>query len=75
MVRPYIALTQLGNSLTERVLQKEQAAHSYDYAIALANQALALRKQTKSLELLQQEHDLWQEAIYTLESVHSDSAE
>ncbi|MEM9266869.1 MAG: serine hydrolase [Cyanobacteria bacterium P01_F01_bin.13] len=75
VVRPYIALTQLGQSLTERVLQKEQAAHSYDYAIALANQALTLRKQAKSLELLQQENELWQEAVYALESVHSDSAE
>lgn len=75
VIRPYVALTQLGNSLTERVLQKEQAAHNYDYAISLANQALTLRNQGKSLDLLQQENDLWQEALHTLESIPSDSAE
>ncbi|MEO1179884.1 MAG: hypothetical protein AAFX51_03320, partial [Cyanobacteria bacterium J06636_28] len=44
VVRPYVALTQLSNSLTQRVLQKEQAAGSYNRAIKLAQQALALRK-------------------------------
>lgn len=75
IIKPYIALTQLSNSLTERVLQKENATNSYNYAIALANQALALRAKGKGTELLQQERDLWQEAVYILESIHGDSVE
>ena len=74
IVRPYIALTQLSYGLTQRVLEKEQAAVSYSQAISLAQQALALRQQGSSLELSQQEEELWQGAIRQLETITSDSA-
>ncbi|MEL6130348.1 MAG: hypothetical protein AAFR30_10630, partial [Cyanobacteria bacterium J06628_4] len=73
VVRPYVALTQLSNSLTQRVLQKEQAAGSYNRAIKLAQQALALRKQGSTPELSQQEKQLWQDAVNILASIDTDS--
>ncbi|MEL6936137.1 MAG: serine hydrolase [Cyanobacteria bacterium J06607_17] len=73
VVRPYVALIQLSNSLTQRVLQKEQAAGSYNRAIKLAQQALALRKQDSTPELSQQEKQLWQDAVNILASIDTDS--
>ncbi|MGD1853736.1 MAG: serine hydrolase [Leptolyngbyaceae cyanobacterium] len=72
IIRPYIALTQLSSELTQRALQR-QLTTSYGRAIALAQEAMALRQQGTSLELSQQEKALWQTAIRTLESVDSES--
>lgn len=73
VVRPYLTLTKLSHSLTERVIEEEQASSGYSRAIALAQQALALRQQGNSIELSQQEEKLWQDAILALESVDSSS--
>ncbi|MBT9314605.1 serine hydrolase [Leptothoe spongobia] len=73
-VKPYIALTQISYDMTQGVLKKEQAAVNYNQAINLAQQALALRKQGNSLELRQQEKDLWQNAVRTLGAINRDSA-
>ena len=68
VIRPYLALSQLSYGLTERVVKKEQAAASYNRAIALAQEALTLRQQGSSIELSQREETLWQQAIHALES-------
>ncbi|MEO0397392.1 MAG: serine hydrolase [Cyanobacteria bacterium P01_A01_bin.137] len=75
VVRPYIALTQLSHNLTQRALQKEQAAGSYNLAIKLAQQALALRTQGNTPELSQQEKQLWQDAVNILASIDNESAQ
>ena len=75
IIRPYLALNQLSYGLTERALEKAYAATRYQDAIALAEQALALRKQGSSLELSQQEKALWQRAIQALEAVDSSAAQ
>ncbi|ESA38911.1 beta-lactamase class a [Leptolyngbya sp. Heron Island J] len=75
IIRPYLALSQLSHGLTERVLEKAHAAASYRNAIALAEQALALRKQGSNLELSQQEKALWQQAIQSLQAVDSRAAQ
>ncbi len=73
IVRPYLTLNKLSYSLTQRALEQEQAAVSYRSAIALAQQALALRQQGHSLELSEQEKALWHKAIRTLETVNSNA--
>ena len=75
VVKPYITLTQLSHNLTQRALQKEQAAGSYNLAIRLAQQALALRSQGSTPELSQQEKQLWQDAVNILASIDNDSAQ
>ncbi|NEZ66522.1 serine hydrolase [Leptolyngbyaceae cyanobacterium CCMR0082] len=75
VVRPYIALTRFSHGLTERVLEKKQWGSGYERAIALAQEALSLRKQGSNIELSQREKALWQQAIWALESVNSDSEE
>ena len=75
MVRSYMALSQLSHGMTERFLQKQQAPASYGNAIAVAQQAMELRKQENTLELRQQEKALWQEALRSLEAIGSDAAE
>ncbi|MEM1253106.1 MAG: serine hydrolase [Cyanobacteria bacterium P01_H01_bin.21] len=73
VVRPYFTLTKLSHTLTQQVLE-EQAMPKYNRAIALAQEALALREQGSSAELIQQEVQLWQEAIRALEKVDSSSS-
>ncbi|MEM9265435.1 MAG: serine hydrolase [Cyanobacteria bacterium P01_F01_bin.13] len=75
VVRPYLTLTRLTYSLTQRLLEKEQAAVNYSQAIDLAQQALALRKQGNTLELSKRERALWQDALQALESIDSSSAQ
>ena len=73
VVRPYLTLTKLSHTLTQQVLE-QQAMPKYSRAIALAQEALALREQGTSVELIQKEVRLWQEAIRALEKVDSSSA-
>ncbi|MEA5462476.1 serine hydrolase [Leptothoe sp. PORK10 BA2] len=75
VIEPYIGLTQTSYDLTQSLLQKEQAAMNYHTAINLAQQALSLRSQGNSLELRQQEKDLWQDVVRTLGAIHYDSPE
>ena len=73
VVRPYLTLTKLSHTLTQQVLE-EQSMPKYNRALALAQEALALRDQGSSVELTRQEVKLWQKAIRTLEAVENTSA-
>ena len=74
VVRPYLTLTKLSHTLTHQVLE-QQAMPRYSRAIALAQEALALREQGSSVELSKREIRLWQAAIRALEEVDSSSAD
>ena len=75
VVRPYLTLSQFSYGLTKQVLEEQQPALRYQQAIAIAQEALALRQQGKSVELSRQEVALWQDAVRTLASITNDAPE
>ncbi|MEM6253238.1 MAG: serine hydrolase [Cyanobacteria bacterium P01_D01_bin.156] len=75
IVRPYLTLSRLSHELTQQALESYQPAVRYRRAIAIAQEALALRQQGESVELSRQEAALWQDAVQTLEAISSDAPE